>query len=636
MKGIEARAALFLSAAFFFRAASAQVVETPVRILPPASVAVQPAGLGLADTPAVRSILDGLAAKIGTSLQAGLGPYAESLIGEARRLRARREPGDLPRLRSLERELKDLREIVTSLPEGVRESLLDECVEVHEEAYSRGVEAVLSRVREAGELWGDAARLESETVALAAAPSLKDALDIKLADHSRALKAAGRSRAFGFVEGPLSRRLLRRRVERIERLRLGLASAENPLDFARENLGSGPRTSEDRRLVDGLKPYSRGLDPSLIWLRQKDVELYSSQGFSASGWVQHARLGESPGSPEVAFLAVAHQTSTIESRIRVLVHESFHQGDSGYPKAIARCMLLFGRGRGEALWSALTEAYTEWRAREAMLRLLEDGLEGRSPLGKELERWLLEQGLGIDRKMAGKQLESLWNGDAYTPNVKMIAPWIRTPGGREALDRFVSEGDLAPLAALVGRERLEGLADLARLQADVLSGPPGQRVVYPGSRRDRIVLGSGLDRWFDAPMAKALSDGALSRGEIRRIRTRMEEFLRLAEAAKRLEPVSFDRMLDASVSDEEAAGLMRSAAEAEASRWPLFRVWDSHPFAVVGAMIAGTLTLTSSSSALWLALAWCAGLLGMYVWKQAEKFLRLLIWPQRRMPDLLR
>ena len=137
------------------------------------------------------------------------------------------------------------------------------------------------------------------------------------------------------------------------------------------------------------------------------------------------------------------------------------------------------------------------------------------------------------RSKSGKDAQASWRAenakDSYDPWVQMAAAIIRRPGGRAALDAYVSRGDVAPLYFLLGREKLEHLADIAKSAGDLPAT----------ARPDETVLAQamGLQQWLLRGLAAVVEGSPWSK----------EETGRRLDLAKRLLAAAHGR-LDASPS----------------------------------------------------------------------------------------
>jgi hypothetical protein len=157
------------------------------------------------------------------------------------------------------------------------------------------------------------------------------------------------------------------------------------------------------------------------------------------------------------FVSVSPDLSALQ-RLHSLAHEGHHLADGDYRRAETALALLYGRA-GFALANALTEGYTELRARESMARVLAgSALVGGDPAGRQLRWAIAASDLSLRLPAANRSLAKHFRDQPYEPFVRLVHALTEAPGGRRALDALVARGDVAPLLAVAGASRLGDLA----------------------------------------------------------------------------------------------------------------------------------------------------------------------------------
>jgi hypothetical protein len=374
-------------------------------------------------------------------------------------------------------------------------------------------------------------------------------------------------------------------------------------------------------LVRDLKSYSPGLDFGRVFMRGEDLTWYMPDGKPVSGWVYHARAQDPSRDETVRLASIRPSVEEGLPLVYVLLHEGFHQGDAAYPLGRAKLSLLLGRAQGYALWLALIEGYTEARTQEALLRLAEDGARGVSKAGQSVLAWMSAAWGTRGLEEAKAYLRSNRPGPTgYRGFVSVAEALIGRPGGREALDGFVSKGDIAGLINAAGLDRLRSWAEISSIQA-VLAGSLDGRTRYPASPQARLASQSGLSRWLESRLSGASAlETPPSSEENARLKERVEAFLQLGKKAP--EKADFDALFDPSLRQAEALRRIRSLA-----RWSI-----PLPQASLIPWIAALAAVYFMKGPLAAAAA-----LGLaYLYAQARGVLRLLVHPEKRLNELLR
>lgn len=203
-------------------------------------------------------------------------------------------------------------------------------------------------------------------------------------------------------------------------------------------------------------------------------------------------------------------------------HEGTHQSQTGITKGRAALTALYGQA-GDALGVALLEGWTELQARRVLETLHDDALAGRAGgLGRRYLRALRGRYGGSDTAAwVARRLEM--ERHPYHAYVELALELERRPGGREALEAFVSSGDPSRAIALIGEDEAPRLG--ARF-AEAHSAAYGERADRPLRRWIRYAAGAaavaagalpaGLPLWGAALIALA---GPFLIGDVRNAAT---------------------------------------------------------------------------------------------------------------------
>jgi hypothetical protein len=236
--------------------------------------------------------------------------------------------------------------------------------------------------------------------------------------------------------------------------------------FSEEDLAVAAQSGlglERKAMLDALQAYVPGLDSKRI------VSMEHLRG-NGVGYLADRLFGLEDAA---SFMWVSGKTDLAEF-LEIAAHEGFHNGDgSNVGKHAAQ--ILYGTG-GYPIYRAIDEGYTEWRARDAMIRVLDDGDTGRSELGQKYRPALISHLRILYKDLSSNDASLLarWSHDRkrrYQRFVEIVKPIIEKPHGREALDAMVSRGDWTGLITVVGPLRMHELswALLAESNANYLA-----------------------------------------------------------------------------------------------------------------------------------------------------------------------
>lgn len=307
------------------------------------------------------------------------------------------------------------------------------------EADARTAQAV-ALIRETERDWTEQAREDGT-----ATPA--DFAKSDLENRRQTLRRATQKASFGLVEGLV--------------VKTGFAAQSRLNDWRSRSLRGQQLTVRDlveryfdrldprrKALMTELKEYVPGLDPDLV-VKGELLGSFEAIGYSID-------LREKDGIKNLVWLRkFAHDSDLLATA----AHEGFHQGDRGYVAGLSHLKQLQGE-KGRALGVALLEGYTEFRTREALRRLTADAQAGKKGL-PETYAYALRSQYGGDLANAAARREENDAFHPYHPFVRLVEAVMEKPGGREALDAFVSKGTVSELVRVLGYDTLDKLGDVA-------------------------------------------------------------------------------------------------------------------------------------------------------------------------------
>ena len=444
---------------------------------------------------------------------------AAALSARAAELSAAKLPADPAALALVVAELKELKTLSAALPKKQALALLDAHEAGVKSLWRRRVESAIGKVSKLRSSWedgrGGAEGIDAASRWLKPELDAGDAFGSVLGAQAKALKAARASPDMGRLESVTAKPALDFRLGRIERRRLGLAAAADPLAFV---LQDSVPDGRDARMLEALQAYVPGLDPSRTIARSGVWDNYSLDGSRAAGWALHW------GGKNAVSLPADHGIESFKTggakrreqlhRIHTAIHEGFHQGDEDYARTINALALLLGDlGSAERLSLMLLEGYTELRARRTMMKLIADGKEGRSPFARSVyELAARDFGPGLDSIAAG--LELRYKSHPYTPFVELANAVIEEVGVAP-LDQLIAKGRAAGLAKALGPARLRALGELAGIHLWIeKQGATEAEVQGVGRRAGKASLFGVLERAMkDAASGEVGSEQAVFIGE---------------------------------------------------------------------------------------------------------------------------
>ncbi len=418
--------------------------------------------------------------------------------------------------------------------------------------------------------------------------------------NAGALDAAVKDARLGVVEGAIARtawRLksssLRRGAERDEKGLTPEKLVERGTRF------TGAYAQDLLELV----AYVPGLKPELV-TGGEALAYFADHGGAPGGYaVRPLRTGEGDRREGFVWLESAKDEAFF---IEVAAHEGFHQGDLGYREGYRAFAAALGEKRGHALAVALLEGFTELRARETTDRLLVEASRGVDGVARRYARAVAKRwgggAKGVQRRFDDRETHG------YDPFVKLVEEIVSRPGGRAALEAFVSRGRVAPLEALLGYGTLETLGGIAAAANGPKTwGPAEHRLadslgVAPWVRRRLVEAARGEAAPHETELA-ALVETVV--GEAHAESARPGLGFEREHRARALNGLNLTAALEQRVPLEELLARVRSAAYV----LPGFAFMPPAPFSFAAALSLGHkgMALIGYPAALLAALAYRAG-----------------------------
>lgn len=243
-------------------------------------------------------------------------------------------------------------------------------------------------------------------------------------------------------------------------------------------------------IVRGVAERVPGMNADRIIYRSERLGLF---GVPFRGYAMGGLFENGAPSPGYAWIGASKEADFFHT----VTHEGWHLGDRAYMRGRAALKLLYGDA-APGLYNLLEEGYTELRARRTLAALREDALAGKG--GALGERYLraLKARYGSKDDDGWKGYQRTLAAHPYHPLVEAVARLEAQPGGRDALEAYAKEGDVAPLMALVGERRLTDLT--ISLMTTPASKGPFAREAY---------VAAGFPWLFKNMIMPRLADGTL-------------------------------------------------------------------------------------------------------------------------------
>ncbi len=430
-----------------------------------------------------------------------------------------KSPQGVASLEALGAEIADLLSLPALLEKSLREPLALARRSVSGLIAAEKIRQALTRIEEAKLEWDQAppvdpelwAQLDASAAGSVRQTSLKELMQHTIDGRIMDLENAKSSPRLSPLQWPVASLLLDRRIRHLEKFGLGLHRTSDPLGYMTSGKPLSPR---HRALLEAAKEYSPGIDPAMAAVHN---DIFEAPG--AAGWANHVAEPEAKG-----FIAIA--TRDRLELIQTILHEGFHQGDEPYARGGAALkMLLQGDKGSDNLWIALLEGYTEWRARQAMLRILADGFAGKSPFAVSVVDLVKSRFRVSDLASAQRSLRTWWDSHYYMPYVRLTQTLMDELGGPEAVDLLVARGDISLFASRLGPSRLGLLAHLATLKDKDLSFGGGK------TAEAHIRQSSKINKLITLRMEQVVRGQLTRHRDVHVLKTLLWEFVRQARAA---------------------------------------------------------------------------------------------------------
>lgn len=456
----------------------------------------------------------------------------QQLVDTFQALRSVKRPEAIAALEELKARINESIPLVQRIAPKKAQALLDARLDVSAKLSDLRLERAMKSLGQVRKAWARGAEPGQAALAVdaiagevSAAPDPKIFFDSFLAGQAKAFEAAKASPKLGWLQRPVVRHFLGRRIERMQSQRRELAGTSDGVEFALSHLTAGtPLTTQDRAIMEGLRDYVPGLNPDMAVTNQTIFDYYTPGG-RAAGWAVALSLGQDGRKSEKSFITVGANQGDELYRLHTIIHEGFHQGDENYAKGRTALQLLVGnQDAGAELWRIVIEGFTEWRTRQTMLKILEDGYAVKSPFSQGVWSLAKRRLQADDPEDAGNILRDHFKNHAYTPFVELAELMARELGGMEPIERFVAHGDIVLLAARLGPRRLQLLARLSHL---------GQQYdnegEFPLPQKARIASEAGIADWLVTHMKDVVSGRLVDPAYVKRIAWRIKTFVREVE-----------------------------------------------------------------------------------------------------------